>query len=79
VQAIAEALKLDQTFPRWPTLGDGVRTLFPRRKVGGELIFLRMNLEQLGVAAKHLQGAHVLRLRRGRPRRVASSGFCKGE
>ena len=78
-QANSKALQLQQSFPGGRALGNGVGALLPCGQLGGEVVLLLMDLEQLGISAKHLQGTDILSVWRLRLGCDTAGGFGQGE
>gem|GEM_PF-2351600 len=72
-------MEISETLPCGPARGDGIRAFPPRCETSGEGILLLVNLEQLGVAAEHLEVANFSGVWLFRPRGLATGGVREGE
>ena len=78
-QACGKSMKFQQPFPRRPAFGDSIGVFLTVGEFGGEVVLLLVDLEQLGIAAEHLQGMHALRIGGLRSGRTAAGGFRQRE
>jgi len=78
-QASSKTVEISETLPCGPARGDGIRAFPPRCETSGEGILLLVNLEQLGVAAEHLEVANFSGVWLFRPRGLATGGVREGE